>query len=267
MGGAGFRDDSHSRPLRARIRDGETVFGPFMKLASPQIVEIAGRAGFDFVIIDMEHGPLGADDVENLVRAAEGAGIAAVVRVYDNSPALIARALDVGAQGVLVPHVSSAREAQLLAKAARFAPEGERGVCRFVRAAEFSAKDRWTYFREANERTLVVAMIEGMEGIASLDEILGVPGLDVVFVGPYDLSQAMGLTGQVSDPRVASEMQRVVDRARSRGVAVGTFVDDVEGARRWEALGVQFVSYSVDVGIIYEAMRDSVSRLLRRDKA
>lgn len=265
MNDTGIQSGPRQQTLRGRIRNGETVFGPFVKLASPQVVEIAGYAGFDFVILDTEHGPLNADDVEGLVRAAEGAGIAPVVRVYENSPALVVRALDVGAQGVLVPHISSREDAGLLAKAARFAPEGERGVCRYVRAARFSGKDRSRYFREANENTLVVAMIEGREGVASLDEILAVPGLDVIFVGPYDLSQAMGLTGQVNDPKVIGEMRRVVERTRSRGLAVGTFVDDSEGARRWEELGVQFISYSVDVGIIYDAMRDSVRRLTRTD--
>ncbi|MEW5865293.1 MAG: aldolase/citrate lyase family protein [Bacillota bacterium] len=247
--------------LRQRIKDGDVIFGPFMKLASPQVVEIAGYAGFDFVIFDTEHGPLTFETVENLTRAAERVGIAAIVRVYENSPPLVSRCLDVGAQGILVPHISSREEAATLSQAARFAPEGRRGVCCYVRAARFSHADKYRYFEEANENTLVVAMVEGREGVAHLDEILSVPGIDVIFVGPYDLSQSLGVPGQVDSPRVTREVERVVEEARSRGCAVGTFADDVSSARRWRDLGVQFISFSVDVGMIYTAMKNAVAAL------
>ena len=197
--------------LRDRLKEGEIVFGPFMKLASPQVVEIAGFAGFDFVILDMEHGPLCFETIENLVRAAEVVDIAPLVRVYDKKPSLIVRSLDVGAEGVLVPHISSVVEAESLVDTARFNPHGERGVCRYVRAAKFSSLDRYSYFDEANRNTLVIAMIEGEDGIANLDQILSVVGIDVVFIGPYDLSQSLGIPGQVTDARVIKQMGKVAD--------------------------------------------------------
>lgn len=252
---------SVGKGLRSRLRNGETVFGPFMKLASPEVVEIAGLAGFDFVILDTEHGPLDAGTIQNLVRAAEVVNIAPIVRVYENKAALISRSLDVGAQGILAPHISSQEEATALAEAARFGPHGQRGVCCYVRAARFSNTDRFEYFKHANENTLVVAMIEGREGISNLDKILSVPGLDVIFIGPYDLSQSLSVPGQVTSPIVTREMQRVVEKARSAQLAVGTFVDDVESAKRWADLGVQFVSFSVDVGILYRAMKSTVEAL------
>lgn len=250
--------------LRARLHEGDTVYGPFLKLSSPQIAEIAGHAGFDFVIIDTEHGPLAMETVENLVRASEAASIVPLVRVYENIPALISRALDVGASGVLAPHIRSRADAERLAGAARFAPEGDRGVCCYVRAARFSHLDRYQYFASTNSEVLTVAMIEGMEGVRALDEILEVKGIDVIFIGPYDLSQSLGMPGQVTNHRVTDEMQRVADRVRSAGFAVGTFVDNTAGARRWAGVGVQFISYSVDVGIIYAAMRDAVEALTER---
>lgn len=260
-GSAGRAPKSEKKGLRQRIKNSEVVFGPFIKLSCPQVVEIAGRAGFDFVILDTEHAPLTAESVENLVRAAEVAGTSPIVRVYENRPALISRCLDVGAQGILVPHISNKEQAEALAKAARFAPKGERGVCCYVRAAQFSQIDRYRYFDEANDNTIVVAMIEGKEGIANLDEILLVPGLDVIFIGPYDLSQSLGVAGQVTSPEVVGEMQRVAKKAQAHGLAVGTFVDDVADAKKWMGLGVQLISYSVDVGIIYKAMRDVIAAL------
>jgi len=254
---------SMSKTLVARVRDGDVVYGPFMKLAAPQVVEIAGLAGFDFVICDTEHGSLSFESIENLVRAAQVAGIAPLVRVYESSPALVSRALDTGAQGILVPQICSREEAESLAQACRFAPMGQRGVCRYVRAAQYTALDRYSYFSKANAETLVVAMIEGKEGIGNLPQIIDTPGIDVLFVGPYDLSQSLGMPGQVESPAVEEQMTCIARMARSRGLAVGTFVDDAVAARRWVRAGFQFISFSVDVGIIYKAMKDSADALRR----
>lgn len=238
--------------LRERIKRGETVFGTFMKLPSPQVVEILGLAGWDFAIFDTEHGPLTFESVERLVQAAEVAGISPIVRVYENDAALIGRALDLGAKGVLVPHISTADAAARLVEASRFHPEGSRGICRYVRAARFSSMDRQEYFKMANEETLTVAMIEGTEGVANLDSILEVPGIDLVFVGPYDLSQALGVPGQVDNVIVTDAMSAIAKKAQAHKVALGTFADDPKTALRWAQAGVQFNAISTDVGMIYQ---------------
>ena len=144
------------------------VIGPFSKLADPAAIEIMGRAGFDFVIIDMEHGPNSVQTVQNLIRAAETSGILPIVRIAKNSEANISAVLDIGAGGIQVPQVTSAREAEKAVCAARFAPKGMRGICKFVRAAQYSALDRLKYFKQANE-ALVILQIEGQEGIEALE--------------------------------------------------------------------------------------------------
>lgn len=247
--------------LKKALNEGKTVFGPFMKLSSPAIVEILAHAGFDFVIIDTEHGPLTVETAENLVRAAQLAGIDPVIRVTDNDPSKISRALDIGAHGVQVPQVSSRADAERTVRAAKFAPEGERGVCCYVRAADYSAFGKHKYFPSANENTLLLVHIEGLAGVENIDEILSTPGIDVIFIGPYDLSQSIGLTGQVDHPSVIAKAKEVVDKARAKNIAVGTFVDTVEGAHKWQALGVQYISFAVDVGIFYEASKKIVAGL------
>jgi 4-hydroxy-2-oxoheptanedioate aldolase len=232
-----------------------------MKLPSPQLVEILGLAGLDFAIFDTEHGPLTFESVERLIQAAEVGKISPIVRVYENDAALIARALDLGARGVLVPHISTADDAARLADASRFHPEGSRGICRYVRAAGFSSMDRNEYFKKANEETLTVAMIEGTEGVSNLDSILEVPGIDLVFVGPYDLSQALGVPGEVSNPIVTNAMSDIVKKAQARNIAVGTFADNPKTALRWVRAGVQFNAISTDVGLFYEAAEQFVSEL------
>jgi len=247
--------------LKQKLAAGARVYGPFLKILDPAVVEICGHAGFDFVIIDLEHGPGTIETVQNHVRAAEAVGITPIVRVTENAPGRILRALDIGAQGIEIPQIGSRADAEKAAGAARYHPDGARGVCRFVRAADYSAMDRAAYFEQANRETLVIVHIEGVEGVSNLEEILSVKGIDVVFLGPYDLSQACGVPGRIEHPKVVEKMRHAVELATAAGVVVGTFVDTVENARTWGELGVQYLSYSVDVGILCDACKALVARL------
>jgi 4-hydroxy-2-oxoheptanedioate aldolase len=145
-------------------------------------------------------------------------------------------------------------------KAARFFPMGERGVCRFVRAANYSSLPREEYFRKAND-ILIIIQIEGKDAILDLDNILKVKGIDIVFIGPYDLSQSLGVPGQVSHPKVIEAMNDIVKRARALGIVVGTFTDTPQLADLWKKAGVQYISYSVDVGIFTNACSQLVKDL------
>jgi len=239
--------------LKKSLRKGKVAIGPFMKFIDPATVEIIGYAGFDFVIIDIEHEPISIETAQNLVRVAEAAGITPVIRVTENNPSLILRALDIGAKGVEVPQISTKKDALKAVQATKFFPQGERGVCRFVRAAGYSSIEQNKYFEFSNEETMVIVHIEGVEGIKNLKEILSVENLDIIFLGPYDLSQSCGLTGQVNHPTVVKKMKEAVKLSREANVAVGTFVDNFEDAKKWINIGVQYISFSVDVGIFYHA--------------
>lgn len=246
--------------FKERLAKGEAVYGPFMKATDAAFVECSGYAGFDFVILDMEHGPVGFSDLQHLVRAAEVSDVISVVRTYDSSEMAIGKALDLGAKGIQVPQVRSASEAREVVKAARFFPDGERGVCRFVRAARYSAIPRDEYFRKAN-RSLVILQIEGTQAIDELDEILRVEGFDILFVGPYDLSQSLGVPGQVSHPSVIKAIEDITGKARAAGVVLGVFCDTPESAALWRKAGIQYLSYSVDVGIYMEACISIIHKL------
>jgi 4-hydroxy-2-oxoheptanedioate aldolase len=241
--------------LKEKMNQGQAVIGPFLKIKDPAIIEIAGLAGFDYAIIDAEHGSISMESAEHMVRAARVAGIAPIIRVRANQPELISRALDTGAEGVQIPQISTKTDAENAVRAAKFAPMGERGVCRYVRAGRYSATDKYAYFAEANRDTVVIVHIEGKEGVDNLPGILEVDGLDVIFIGPYDLSQSLGVPGQVDHPRVVEETEKIVKMARERQKVVGIFVDDLETGRKWRSKGVQYISYSTDTGFIYELFR------------
>ncbi|MDR3261033.1 MAG: aldolase [Tannerella sp.] len=248
------------RTLKDKLEKGEPVYGPFMKTVDAAFVECAGYAGFDFVILDMEHGPAAFSDLQNLIRGAEAAGVLPVVRTYDSSEVAISKALDLGAKGIQVPQIQSAEEAKEVVKAAKYFPEGERGVCRFVRAAKYSSTPRNEYFEQANE-ALVILQVEGKQVLNELESILSVEGLDILFIGPYDLSQSLGVPGQVSHPSVVEAIRNITEQAKKARVVTGVFCDTFEAAALWRNAGIQYLSYSVDVGIFTEACANIVNKL------
>jgi len=247
--------------LKDALKNGKTVLGPFLKLTDPAVVEVMGFAGFDFVIIDQEHGPISIQNTQNMIRAAESVGITPVVRVNKNEETSILRTLDIGAQGIEIPQINNKENAINAVKSVKYSPQGERGVCRYVRAANYSSMDKYKYFEYANQETIIISHIEGVEGINNLEEILSVPELDVIFIGPYDLSQSLGIPGKVNDPLVIEKMKEVIKKCKKRNIAVGTFADDTETAKFWISLGVQYMSFSVDVGILYDASKNTIKQL------
>jgi len=249
-------------PLRQRLREGPALIGTFSIVAAPELVELIGLAGFDVIVLDMEHGSYEIANLGTHILAARAHGIAPIVRVRWNEPALIGAALDAGAAGVLVPHVQSAADAAAVVEAARFPPDGERGAHPWVRAAGYAASDDW--HARANDEVAVIAMVEGKEGVAAIDEILATPGLDAVFLGPVDLAASLGLAGQLDHPQVVAAVRSVVERAAAAGVAAACFSPTVDGAARWLDAGAQLVTLGVDTQIILPAMRSLVDAVRRQ---
>jgi len=238
----------------------EVVFGLFSKTSDPFLVEICGKAGFDFIILDNEHGPNDIRLVYPLILAAENSGLYPIVRVGKLADIEIQRTLDVNPAGVQIPQIQSRQDAQLAVRYSKYYPQGMRGVCRFVRGADYSLKERGEFFAEQNQKTVIIH-IEGMEGIRAFDEIVEVAGIDVIFIGPYDLSQSLGLPGQVSDPKVLAAIEKLTAKCREKGKYVGIFADTPEAAKRYKDLGVKYIAYSVDVGIFAEACRELTKKL------
>ncbi len=222
--------------LKQKLQEKQTVLGIFLEIPEPAHVEIAGLAEMDFAIIDLEHGSYTRDSALHAVRAATATGISPVIRVGENTPLAIQQALDIGAVAVQIPHVSDKEAALTAAQAARFYPRGKRGLNPFVRSASYLAPNTAEYLKDANEDVLVIGQIEGVDGVRNLSDILTVEGLDVVFLGPFDLSQSLGIPGELDHPRLIEAMQQVVEVAGRSGVVVGTFADSPERALTWISL-------------------------------
>ncbi|WP_430396243.1 HpcH/HpaI aldolase family protein [Ferrovibrio sp.] len=244
-------------PLRQRLRQSQPLLSTFIIIDAPEVVEMAALAGFDAVILDLEHGPYTVAQLPRLVLAARSRGAYAIVRVSSNDPAQIGAVLDVGADGVLVPQVGSAAAAALAVGSGRYAPEGMRGANPWTRAADFGSGAEW--YARSNAETAVMVMIEGKEGLAALEEILAVPGLDAIFLGPVDMSQSLGVAGQTDHPLVIGEIQKSVEKAGKAGISVAIFSPNVEGAKRWRSLGAKLLAVGEDTAQIMQMFRRIVA--------
>jgi 4-hydroxy-2-oxoheptanedioate aldolase len=217
--------------LKSKLAGGRAVVGAFVRMAAPALVEMCAYAGFDFVALDAEHGPLSVRDVEDLVRAAEARDIPVLVRVPDNSPSVILRYLDTGASGIHVPEVNTVEQALAAVHAVKYHPAGTRGLAG-SRAAGFGlAGPLSEYVRQANRETMVITAIENIEGVRHASEIANVDGVDVVFVGPVDLSHSLGVPGQTGAPDVQAAVADTVVQVKASGKVLGTIASDAESAQ------------------------------------
>ena len=204
--------------MKAKFAAGEPAFGLSVMIPSPQAVEMAAGLGFDWVLVDCEHGTVALETMELMVMAAEASGIVPIVRPATNAASDIVMAMDRGAAGVQVPHIRSAAEARAAVEAVKFHPQGRRGLAAGTRASGYGYRGSMGEFTAgANRETLVCIQIEDEEALPNLDEILRVEGVDVFFIGPSDLSQSMGHPGDPKAPRVA----RAIEETLAKIVAAG----------------------------------------------
>jgi 4-hydroxy-2-oxoheptanedioate aldolase len=216
--------------MKAMLARGELVRGVSVMIPSPQIVEMIGLLGFDWVLLDCEHGALCPESVETMVMAAEAVGIAAVARPRSSAPDAIQEVLERGVIGVQVPHVSTAVQAREIVAAVKYHPRGRRGLAARTRPARYGIGTQLDdYVRRANVETLVCVQIETREGLDNLPHILDVPDIDVVFLGPSDLSQSLGAPGRTTHPVVTGAMERAFATITRSGRAAGS----AGPAERW----------------------------------
>jgi len=230
---------------KEKIKGGKVAYGVFVPMWSPSIVEIIGHIGFDFVIFDAEHGPMAAESCEHMVRAADCVNITPIIRVAMNIRQNILRYLDTGALGVLMPQTNSRAEVETVIESVKYPPEGRRGLAA-VRPANYGlAGSLADYVKEANQETMVIVQVETLQAVDNLKEILAVPGTDVIFIGPSDLSSAMGYPGQVDHPEVQKMIDYLVNEIRTAGKASGTVAYDLDTLRKCKERGFQCIAYSV----------------------
>ena len=228
-------------PVKDKLRAGETVIGVFIPMPSPDVVEISALAGFDFVLLDAEHGRISPGDAYPMILAAEARDIPALVRVGENDRQVILKYLDLGVSGVMIPQTNTPELAKEAVESMRYAPAGRRGLAggrTFDYGMGMPMSDRVSAI---NDRVLSIIQFEHIDALPHIDAMLATPGLDVFFVGPTDLGQSMGFAGQTGHPDVEAVIQQVADTAKGRGVALAIVAADAETANRRIAQGFQMV--------------------------
>ncbi len=247
------------KPLKKRLNDGEVVFGPWCVIPSADVIDIVAAAGFDFVIIDREHGPASFETVADMTRAAQSRGVSAVVRLGAVDEEQILKSLDLGADGVLVAHVESGEDASEAVALSKYHPTGRRGFSPYTRAGGHGGGDITAHARTQNDRALVGAILEGRRGIENIDAVLETEHLDLLYVGAYDLSQALGMPGEVRAPAVRKELEAAVRKTRDAGIAAGGFVAAGADDIAWMIdIGMQFITYLPDRAVLHNVMQSAV---------
>jgi 2-keto-3-deoxy-L-rhamnonate aldolase RhmA len=242
-------------PFKQRIRSSPVALGTLVTVGAPAVVEALSMTGLDWLCVDLEHGSLGIETAEDLVRAVRG-DCYTLVRLPENSPLWIRKVLDIGCDGLIVPMVCSEAEARRAVEHSRYPPAGQRSVG--VARAHGYGLEFADYVTNANERISLIVQIEHISAVRNLSSILDVPGIDAVLIGPYDLSGSMNLLGQVGHPAVQEAMEAVRAACSERGIPFGVFVLDRESIEAALATGVSFLAVGTDLSFMCSSARSAI---------
>jgi 2-dehydro-3-deoxyglucarate aldolase/4-hydroxy-2-oxoheptanedioate aldolase len=248
--------------FKQRLAEGKVPVGHMLlEFGGRSIPRMLQNAGLDFVLIDNEHSAFSTAEVADLVAWFRATEIATFVRVPEIQYHLIARTLDLGAQGVMVPNVRTAAEAQAIVAAAKYAPLGKRGVIMGQANTDFQTLAPADFLVEANRSTTIICQIESVEGVENVEEIAATSGVDVVWVGHFDLTQSQGIPGQFHHPRFLQAMEAVVAAARKHAVGAGIQPGSLAQAEEWMKMGFNVISYSTDFALYTAVLTDAVTEV------
>jgi 2-dehydro-3-deoxyglucarate aldolase/4-hydroxy-2-oxoheptanedioate aldolase len=248
--------------IRQALAAGKTPVGHMiMEFSTRGIARIVEGAGVDFVLIDMEHSGFSIGAVNDLLAWFKATAVTPVVRVPAHDYDFIARVMDAGASGIMAPNVRTPEEARAINAAMRYAPGGERGLGLGGSHNDYLPPDPVAYMREANENNVILAQIESTTALENLDAIAATPGIDVLWVGHFDLTQSMGIVGQFDHAGFVTALRNVAATAKRHGKAAGIQPGNLEQARAWMALGYNVVSFSADHAVYRNALRSAVDQV------
>ncbi len=245
---------------KAKLLSGEAVIGCFLRYRDPSLAEVLGYQGWDFFLFDGEHSTLEPKDCEDLVRVSELRGVTSVVRVPTNQPHVILRFLDTGVQGIQVPMVNTAADAESAVRATKFSPQGDRGLAG-SRAADYGQTTAFNeYVKTANAETLVIVQVETARALTQVPEIAKTDGVDVIFIGPTDLSLSLGFPGQPQHPLVREATDKIAADVAQAGKILGAFASNAESAREWRERGARYIVSNLE-SILLPGVRQYLDRV------
>lgn len=249
--------------VRRALKAGQLQLGMnFGQLRSAEVPRLLAAAGFHWAFIDTEHGNFDLETVNDVCRVAQLSGLCPVVRVADLQYSLVSRALDCGAQGIIFPRMEDPKLLETALSWTKFPPSGIRGYGLMAPQTDYEAMAFSQVIEHVNENTLKVLQIESRRAVEAREEILSVPGIDAVMIGPADLSISMGVPGEFQHPSMVDAMEKIRDTCMSKGIAPGTQTRSVALAQFWKERGMLFLGCGSDIGFLFDKAKETAQALL-----
>jgi len=247
---------------KERLQQGETVIGSWLEeLRSPAVTQLWAAAGLDFLIVDMEHGPYNLETMAEIVRMARQVEITPIVRIPELSWERVGRVLDAGAQGLMLPRVEKPEEVEAFVSYLKYPPAGRRGMASGLGNTDFRWVTTPEYINFINDQILVIIQIENKEAVANLEALARVPGVDLFFIGPEDLSISLGLAGQQGHPQMKETISRIISTATEHQIFPGIHSSDPTALAAWSEQGIRCIAYASDIEFLYNGALQGVQAL------
>ncbi len=252
------KEDIVEQSFQQRLKQGDLLIGTFMTLPSPEIAEIFAETGYDWLFVDMEHTTLDVKDVQRILQAV-GKKCSCIVRVPSKDETWLKKVLDAGADGVIIPHVNTAEEVRHIVRTCLYPPDGSRSVG-LSRAQKYGLQFE-DYVENANRTVAIIPQVEHIDGVQNIQEIVKVPGISAVFIGPYDLSGSLGKLGEIKNPQVQKSIANIKNACREVGLPVGIFSMDAEAVSLYIEHGFTLITVGMDILFIGESSKETLRKL------
>jgi 4-hydroxy-2-oxoheptanedioate aldolase len=250
----GVTDMELRNKLKEKILAGKTVFGSWAMIPSPMVANVMAESGIDFLIADLEHGPISLETLESMIYATEAAGSTLIARLPNSTDEEILKVLEVGTQSIMMSHVKNLETARRFESATKYPPSGSRGLSPFTRIHKYSDEQISQKLLIANAEIFTGVLVEGSEGLDALEEISSLKNLDMVYFGIYDLASSMGIPGELDNPKLIEKLQRSVEIVKSNGKVAGTVATNLQRIGFYKQIGFNFIAYKNDTSLLMQSI-------------
>ena len=244
--------------LKEKLDSNELTIGTWNIINSSMVLDVIASSGIDFIVIDAEHGSISYETAQTMISICENYNVTPIMRVGEINESLILRALDIGVHGVQLPNITTADDAEKFVQFAKYPPIGIRGFSPYTKAGLYDVSNGKDMPKIANENTLLIANVEGQDGMSNLEEIVQVDGIDIIFIGLFDMSKSLGVTGDVENPKVIEKLDEAISIIHKHGKKVGSIASNLKMLNTLKEKKIDYLTYSVDTGMIKEAYQNMI---------
>ena len=248
-----------NKAIKKRIEENGDVFGTWCMLPSDFTIDAICKSGIDFIVIDMEHGAMNWETAERMVRAAECNNTIPIIRTTLDTEDIILHALETNVKSILVPHVSTKKQAEKIANASKYNPKGNRGLSPYTRCHNYDHNNLENSLNKVNNETFIGILVEGEFGLSNLEEICTVDGIDLIYLGIYDIAQSLNLSGDISNPKCLKALSESLKIIHKKGKLAGTFTRSIKDAKEFKKLGFEFIAYLADSNALLQFYSNAFS--------